>query len=297
MSRGFITIATGDSKYHTMAKTLVRSYKLTSKEPMKFGVITDDPNDKFEEFDDVVYIQDATRSYMDKINIMRHSPYDETIFVDSDCIAFGDLNVYWEDFQGISDFSAYGKVFCEDSDAAWFKVSETGQYAESLHYSIDLHGGIYYFKRSANTDRIYKTCIDITNNYESFRFKNFKKPADEPIIALAMAVNGAKPIPSVGDRFCFLRNTKCLKGNFFNRKLCYWFNGGSVAAGRLVHFGTSRTILPFYQVEMRKVNFEWNHRKKWDALVGGAQTISAYINSFGLCVRSSRKLVLKRFKI
>ena len=30
MSRGFITIATGDKKYHEMAKTLVRSYKLTS---------------------------------------------------------------------------------------------------------------------------------------------------------------------------------------------------------------------------------------------------------------------------
>ena len=56
MSRGFITIATGDKKYHEMAKTLVRSYKLTSASPVRFGVITDDANDKFEEFDDVVLI-------------------------------------------------------------------------------------------------------------------------------------------------------------------------------------------------------------------------------------------------
>ena len=48
MSRGFITIATGDKKYHEMAKTLVRSYKLTSASPVRFGVITDDANDKFE---------------------------------------------------------------------------------------------------------------------------------------------------------------------------------------------------------------------------------------------------------
>lgn len=100
MSRGFITIATGDKKYHEMAKTLVRSYKLTSSSPVRFGVITDDANEKFEEFDDVVLIKDATRSYMDKIDIMRYSPYDETIFIDSDCIAFNDLNIYWKDFGG-----------------------------------------------------------------------------------------------------------------------------------------------------------------------------------------------------
>ena len=100
MSRGFITIATGDKKYHEMAKTLVRSYKLTSASPVRFGVITDDADDKFEEFDDVVLIKDATRSYMDKIDIMRYSPYDETIFIDSDCIAFNDLNIYWKDFGG-----------------------------------------------------------------------------------------------------------------------------------------------------------------------------------------------------
>ena len=69
MSRGFITIATGDKKYHEMAKTLVRSYKLTSASPVRFGVITDEADDKFEEFDDVVLIKDATCSYMDKIDI------------------------------------------------------------------------------------------------------------------------------------------------------------------------------------------------------------------------------------
>ena len=37
---------------------------------------------------------------MDKIDIMRYSPYDETIFIDSDCIAFNDLNAYWKDFGG-----------------------------------------------------------------------------------------------------------------------------------------------------------------------------------------------------
>lgn len=292
-----MTIATGDKKYHDMAKTLVKSYKLTSEKPVRFGVITDNASDKFEEFDDVILIEDATCSYMDKIDIMRYSPYDETLFIDSDCIAFNDLNVFWKDFRGGGDFSAYGKVFNEDSDLAWFKISETLQYEKFLKYSIDLHGGIYYFRKSKYVDDIYKTCMDISNNYKSFRFKNFKKPADEPIIALAMAVNGAKPTEQINNRFCFLRNTKKLKADFFNRRLSYLFNDGYTTDGRLVHFGTSRTILPLYQIEKRKVDFEWTHKKKWNALIGCTYIIAAYMESLLLCILSSKKLIFKRSRI
>lgn len=297
MSRGFITIATGDKKYHEMAKTLVKSYKLTSDCPVRFCVITDDDNDKFEEFDDVVYIKDATRSYMDKIDIMRYSPYNETIFIDSDCIAFNDLNIYWKDFENASLFSAYGKTFYEDSERAWFKIGETLNYKNVVKYSIDLHGGIYYFKKSAVVDSIYKVCLDIAENYRLYRFKDFKKPADEPIIALAMAVNGAKPIEQINDRFCFLKNTKELKADFFSRKLNYWFNEKYTMEGRLIHFGTSRTILPVYQIEKRKVDFAWRHKKKWSMLVGFVNVVAAYSEALFLCICSAKKLLKKKSNI
>lgn len=297
MSRGFITIATGDKKYHYMAKTLVRSYKLTSDNPVRFGVITDDANDKFEEFDDVVLMKNATCSYMDKIDVMRYSPYDETIFIDSDCIAFNNLNVYWGDFEKSLAFSAYGKVFYKDSDQAWFKIGETFKYKDCLKYSIDLHGGIYYFKKSQEIDSIYKTCIDISDNYKLYHFKNFRKPADEPIIALAMAVNGAKPIKQINNRFCFLRNTKKLRADFFSRRLRYWFNNSYTIDGKLIHFGTSRTILPLYQIEKRKVDFEWIHKRKWNAIVGSGYVIAAYVKSFVLCICSLKKLLIKKSRI
>ena len=297
MSRGFITIATGNKKYHDMAKTLVKSYKLTSANPLRFGVITDDLTDKFEEFDDVIFVKDATRSYMDKIDIMRYSPYDETIFIDSDCIAFNDLNIYWQDFEKASPFSAYGKVFYKDSERAWFKIGETLKYKNMLKYSIDLHGGIYYFRKSRDVDFIYKMCLDIAENYSLYRFKNFKKPADEPIIALAMAANSAKPIDQINNRFCFLRNAKNLKADFFSRRLEYWFNDSDTTDGKLVHFGTSRTILPLYQIEKRKVDFEWTNKKKWSMPVGLVNIMAAYAESFVLCIRSSKKLLFKKSNI
>ena len=54
MKKGFITIATGSKKYYEMAKILVRSYKLSTKDPMPFAIITDTKDEKFSEFDDVV---------------------------------------------------------------------------------------------------------------------------------------------------------------------------------------------------------------------------------------------------
>lgn len=295
MSRGFITIATGDKKYHDMAKTLVKSYKLTSKEPVQFAVITDDTNDKFEEFDDVVVIKDATCSYMDKIYIMRYSPYDETIFIDSDCIAFNDLNVYWDDFAQIPDFSAYGSNYYKDNASAWFQMADVGEYTGKVKYSINLHGGIYYFRKSKNTEKIYHTALYIAENYQTYHFRGFAKPADEPIIALAMAANGAKTIVPSANRFCFLRNTRNLKVDFFSESLMYHFNGEDVDGdGRLVHFATLRTVLPVYQVEKRKVDYAWKKGRDWAFPTMLANITLAYTKSFVLCLMSLKKILVKR---
>lgn len=112
-------------------------------------------------------------------------------------------------------------------------------------------------------DDIYQTCKYISSDYDSFRFEDFKKPADEPIIALAMAVNGAKPITAPADRFCFLRNTKNLKADFFSKSLSYYFENDVNGNGKLMHFATLRTILPIYQVEKHKVDYVWEHGCKW----------------------------------
>ena len=48
MKKGFITIATGSKKYYEMAKILVRSYKLSTKDPMPFAIITDTKTKNFQ---------------------------------------------------------------------------------------------------------------------------------------------------------------------------------------------------------------------------------------------------------
>lgn len=47
----------------------------------------------------------------------------------------------------------------------------------------------------------------------------------------------------------------------FGRRLEYWFNGSDTTGGKLVHFGTSRTILPLYQIEKEKLIMNGSIRK------------------------------------
>lgn len=301
MTRGFVTIATGNRKYYEMAKVLVKSYKLTTKNAMPFAVITDAEKEKFPEFDDVIVIHNARCSYMDKLDVMINSPYDESIFIDSDCIAFNDLNVYWEDFPTDSDFSAYGKII--DSNASpqekgWFDIKDTGKYKGILKYSINLHGGIYFIRKSYKLDQIYSTCLDIAKNYSQYKFKNFSKPADEPIIALSMAVNGQKVIENRGNRFCFLRNTKRIKADFFERSLSYYFDDSwTDKVGMLIHFGTIRTIHPLYQLESRKVKYEWRHHHTWNILMSIYMPVCCCIISLFKGIFAAKKVLLKKYEI
>lgn len=71
--------------------------------------------------------------------------------------------------------------------------------------------------------------MDIAHNYTDFHFAMFDKPADEPILALSMAVNGLYPIDT-GDRyganyFVFYPITKVVKADLSTNRLSYSLNG------------------------------------------------------------------------
>ena len=70
MTKGFVTIATGDERYFELACNLLHSYKHFSKNPYPFAILTDKNNKYTEEFDDVIVLEDTTSSYMDKLKLL-----------------------------------------------------------------------------------------------------------------------------------------------------------------------------------------------------------------------------------
>lgn len=90
MTRGFITIATGKELYYTLASNLLKSYRLFTDEPCPFAILCDRENEVTAEFDDVVILDHPLNSFWDKFELLKLAPYDETIFIDADCLAYAD---------------------------------------------------------------------------------------------------------------------------------------------------------------------------------------------------------------
>lgn len=92
INKGFITVATGTKEYYSLAKNLLDSYLYFCDSPLPFSIITDKGNQMIDGFDKVIILDNPKNNTLDKLEILESSPYDETIFIDSDCLAYADLN-------------------------------------------------------------------------------------------------------------------------------------------------------------------------------------------------------------
>lgn len=203
-TRGFITVASGSEEYYRLARNLLHSYHHFCKDPVPFAVLTDEVNQWTSEFDDVILFRNgATNSYLDKLSLGAYLPYDETIFIDADCLAFGDLNRLFDDFRDADDFSCFGRVLPLEDKTGWFEYENLGDLKEKVSYVVGLHGGIYYMRKGETCDRVFRDAKAFVPDYPKYRFKGkFATPGDEPLVALSMAVNGCRPIPFVPEAIC-----------------------------------------------------------------------------------------------
>ena len=189
MTHGFITIATGDAQYYKIAVNLLHSYRWFSKAPVPFAILADQENEYTAEFDDVRLFPGAHRNYLDKLEMFALLPYDVNIFIDADCLAYGDLNWLFDLFQNADDFSCFGRVLPLDDMTGWFEYKNLGELQEKVSYVVGLHGGIYYMRKTSQCRDVLKTAQELVPHYAEYRFKGkFATPGDEPLVALSMAL-------------------------------------------------------------------------------------------------------------
>ena len=272
MKKGFVTIATGDDKYYSIALNLLKSYKYFSSEPFPFAILCDKKNSFTEFFDDVILLENATMTYMDKISLLKFLPYDETIFIDADCLAYGDLNVFFDMFDSADDISCFGSVLPKESEYGFFKLCDLGDYAERVKFSIDMHGGIMFFRKGDILDKVYDTCCEIKEHYYEYKFKYFSSPADEPLMALSMALYGLRPISSINPLndqypiFAFYPiDKKKLHMDILNAKATVKMKQVKYDV-ILVHLGFLNTKEPLYLSEENNLNLMCDGKSSKDSL-------------------------------
>ena len=179
-----------------MAENLLRSCRHFCPKPLPFALLCDRENEYTSGFDDVILFKDgASNSYLDKLALADYAPYDETIFIDADCLAFGDLNRLFDWFAEADDMSCFGRVLPLDDKTGWFEYENLEELKEEITYVVGLHGGIYYIRKTPIAKKVFDTARDLISNYEKFSFKGKFAIGDEPLIALSMALNNCHPIP------------------------------------------------------------------------------------------------------
>lgn len=203
MTKGFITIATGKEEYYQLARNLLHSYRYFCKEPLPFAILADRENEFTEEFDDVIIFPNgASNSYLDKLCLAEFAPYDTTIFIDADCLAYGDMNVLFDHFKDADDFSCFGRVLPLDDKTGWFEYGNLGELQEKVSYVVGLHGGIYYMRKGETARKIFEDAKDFIPEYQKYQFRGKFDLGDEPLVALSMAVNNCHPIPFIPEDIC-----------------------------------------------------------------------------------------------
>ena len=256
-TRGFITIATGDKHYYKLAANFLSSYRMFSKNPFPVSIIAEQENEYTSLFDNVIIVTNAQRSFNDKFLLLQLCPYDETIFIDADCLAYGDLNEYWNFFENATDFSAMGQNFdLSDNNGAWYNLNGIGKYAKLINYKVRVHAGILFIRKSVTINKLYDDCMSLFRDWSSLSFHTCPNSTDECILGVAMPMNGMKAIKESAHLLACLPGLTKLKCKIREGKLsCTTSWGDSTDNGILVHWGTNQTYNALYKFEVECMEY------------------------------------------
>ena len=254
MTKGFITIATGNEIYYKMAVNLLHSYKYCSSSPLPFAIIADEHNEFTKEFDDVCIFNEAKCNYLDKLEMYEYLPYDINIFIDADCLVYRDINRLFDIFENADDFSCFGRVLPLDDKTGWFEYENlNADLQNQIDYVVGLHGGIYYMRKTPKCKKVLDDAKAFSLNYADYKFKGkFETPGDEPLVALSMTVNKCKPIPhDLSAIFCYWECENGIKLSFKN-------NSAYIVSENIytdiIHWGTRFTKTPIYLKQISALN-------------------------------------------
>ncbi len=195
-SRGILTLAFGKPKFIEMAKAL--AWSLNLHVPTVPRAIVTDSNDAelaglFGQRID--YRPEYGSNVRQKMYIDQYSPFDETLFIDSDSLVVRSLDSFWKVFAEVPFGTSGDRLLRAGETDAFLDVDYLLN-----RFGFDslpkFNGGIYYFKRNAESAALFATARDLMAKSAEFKFKEFRNdgPNDEALYSVAMAIHGLKLI-------------------------------------------------------------------------------------------------------
>jgi len=196
--RGYLTLGFGRPAYRRLAQGMGRSLALHAPD-LPRAVVTDVLDEDWSMFDHVIPLrEDLSRDLVHKIHLDDYTPFDDTMFLDSDTFATRSLDDVWR--QTDRDFGLIGKPAYE---GRWW-----GGDIAVIREICGIEGplprfntGVMRWKRGETAHGVFAAARDLWDRYDELGLGEFRAGlhrADEPILAIAMAWAGLECVPDDG---------------------------------------------------------------------------------------------------
>jgi hypothetical protein len=271
-SKGLITIAIGKT-YISQAKYLAYSCILHAPNIIR-AVITDIPG-MLENYYDIVipYNTKDGDPFTIKLKLPLYTPFEETLFVDSDSLVFHPIDAYW-DFLADNAFAYQGGVF---SEGLWYFDIEKTIKQIDVPWIPKFNSGMFLFKKNELSQGIFAAACGYLENSGAFDIPFFrgKMLPDEPFFAMALAKHNIGPVEEYGRFSRTLIGAEKIHINVVRRIGCFVKNGTPVFP-LIIHFCGRFGRFLFLREKLR-LFFYFNN------------PIRCILSSFFLCIRKILK--------
>ncbi|MBC6112163.1 hypothetical protein ACFOG5_10720 [Pedobacter fastidiosus] len=197
MNKNILTIATGKKLYVDLAINLARSFSYWNpRSPISFFIVTDSehylPKD-VTSFAKIISVEkdEVGKGFTPKLYLDQLAPSGQTLFIDSDCLVYGNLLPIFEKFKNHS-VSVIGNYIAKGE---WFGNIEKICQKYNVPHLPKFNGGIYYLEAGDITTKVYTKARELEKIYDEIGFVRLRdRPNDEVLMALAMEIYEQKPI-------------------------------------------------------------------------------------------------------
>jgi hypothetical protein len=195
-----ITFATNKPKYLAFAFTMARSVLLFND--IAIYIVSNLVSPIPEDLSENVFIVPVKSGHAEKligikIHLNEYIKTEHSLFIDSDCICYGNLSNIFSRCCDKS-VSVAGRVvksieWCSEENARTIKENF------GIDQLIRFNGGLYYLRKSELTNRIFEKVRAIADNYDQLGFSRIGESINEEgPISVAMMLYEQRPIPDNG---------------------------------------------------------------------------------------------------
>jgi hypothetical protein len=190
--KGLITIAFGKPKYLRQAVCLARSLRYHMPD-WPVSLVTDqlvfDGSDMFDQI--IPLNQKLGRGVTQKLGLYESSPYEETLFIDSDCICVRDFSAEFAQIRQ-RDFASVGGEYLKAGDREK-TIKDLAKTLAELGISrfLKFNGGVYFFRKSGLAEAVFGTALSLLERYQDLGIRQFDSAGanDETLFGLAMELH------------------------------------------------------------------------------------------------------------